>query len=48
LMQLFSSHPAVQTRLAELEEQVLAGQISAPAAVRHLLALFASKAATRT
>lgn len=48
LMQLFSSHPAVQTRLAELEEQVLAGQISAPAAARHLLALFASKAATRT
>jgi len=40
LMQLFCSDPAVQKRLAELEGHVLAGQISALAAARHLLALY--------
>jgi len=43
LMQLFRSHPAVQKRLTELEEQVFAGQITADAAVRDLLAFFTSK-----
>ena len=43
LMQLFSSDPAVQTLLTELEEPVLAGQISAVSATRNLLALFRSK-----
>ncbi len=44
LMQLFRSDPTVQKRLAELEEQVLSGQITVAAAVRDLLVLFSSKA----
>jgi GTPase len=44
LMQLFYSDPTVQKCLIELEEQVFAGQISAVAAVRDLLASFLSKA----
>lgn len=43
LMQLFRSDPKVQTLLAELEEQVFAGQITAFAAVHNLFALFASR-----
>ncbi len=42
LMQLFRSNPALQTRLAELDQQVIAGQITEFAAVCKLLALFAS------
>jgi LAO/AO transport system kinase len=44
LMRLFHSAPTVQKRLMEMEKQMLAGQITADAAVRDLLALFASKA----
>jgi len=43
LMQLFRSDPAMQNRLAELEEQVVAGHISEFGAVRILLTLFTSK-----
>ena len=42
LMQLFRSNPAIQQRLAELEKQVIAGQITAVRAGRELLSLYAS------
>jgi LAO/AO transport system kinase len=48
LMRLFHSDPIVQKRLVELEKQVLAGQITADAAIRHLLAVFASRARARS
>jgi LAO/AO transport system kinase len=44
LMQLFRSDPAMQNRLVELEEQVVAGHISEFGAVRILLTRFTSKA----
>ncbi len=44
LMQLFRSDPTLQNRLIELEDQVLAGHITAFGAVRTLLTLFVSKA----
>src|SRR5262249_14714983 len=40
LMQLFRSNPVVQKRMAELERQVLAGQIAAFRAGRLLLSLY--------
>jgi LAO/AO transport system kinase len=42
LQQMFRMHPAVQQRLSELEENVLAGSMPTACAVRELLALFAS------
>ena len=44
LMDLFRSNPNVQERIMELEQEVLAGQITPHAAVRDLLTLFASRA----
>ena len=46
LMDLFRSDPNVQERITELEQEVLAGQITPHAAVRDLLTLFASRAKT--
>jgi LAO/AO transport system kinase len=43
LLQMFRSHPAVQLRIIELEQKVLAGSMNPASAVRELLALFASK-----
>jgi LAO/AO transport system kinase len=43
LQQMFRMHPAVQQRLSELEQKVLAGSMTTSCAVRELLALFASK-----
>ena len=43
LLQMFRSNPAVQKRLSELEERVLAGTMTTSCAVGELLALFASK-----
>lgn len=42
LMQLFHSNKVVQERLAELERQVVAGQVTPVRAVRDLLALYVS------
>ena len=43
LLQMFRSSPAVQQRLSELEQEVLAGNMTTVSAARELLALFASK-----
>lgn len=43
LLQTFRSNPAVQQRLPDLEQKVLAGSMTTACAVRELLALFASK-----
>ena len=43
LMQMFRCNLAVQHRLAELEEKVLAGSMTTAGAVRELLTLFGSK-----
>jgi len=47
LIQLFRSDPTMQKRFAEMEEQVVAGHITASGAVRDLLAHVASKLGDR-
>lgn len=42
LMQLFRSNPVIQSHMVELEERVLAGQITAVRAGRELLSLYVS------
>lgn len=43
LLQIFRSSPAVQQRLPDFEQKVLAGSMTTACAVRELLALFASE-----
>ncbi len=43
LLQMFRANPAVQQRMNELEENVLAGSMTTACAVRELLAVFASR-----
>jgi LAO/AO transport system kinase len=46
LMQMFRSDPVVQQRLSELEQHVLAGQVTSVRAVSDLLTFFASRSAS--
>ena len=46
LLQMFRSNPTVQKRLSELEERVVAGNMTTSCAVGELLALFASERGT--
>jgi LAO/AO transport system kinase len=48
LMQMFCADPLVQQRMADLEQQVVAGNTTTICAVRELLSLFAARAGTQT